>query len=574
MAAKARRRWIEDILAWLRKTGKPFFLVVNKTDGLDESACVNEFSRFGVETVIPIAAAHQRGIPQTARSGIAAICRWMWTPNILADESGRIRVAFVGRPNVGKSTLVNRLLGEERMIASDVPGTTRDSIAVDMERDGRQYRLIDTAGLRRRAKVEEAVEKFSVFKTLQAIENCQVAVVMLDAGEGVTEQDATVLGHVLDAGRALVIAVNKWDGQSDYQREQTRVVARPQALVLRLGRAGHHLRQARHRPARAVQGDPPRARLGDATNSARRRSPRRWKWPMKPSRRRSCAATSPSCASPIRAATIRRPSSSTATRLKTLTESYRRYLENFFRKRFKLVGTPVKFMFKEGVNPYEGKKNVLTDKQVEKQAPPDAPRQGQVSAHARPGQPGHSRRRARRSDWAGWTRPASSSTASHCCRDTLRPHWARDSPSVLVSAQRARSACSRVGRQRPCLTCARISRARWRGWKHCFAACEQQWLLTVPVDLRDIPDDLARDPDPCARVGRSRRRGAATPTACSRWSHSGRSRRPRGGDGALDAGAARSMNWSRSMRPGAFTNFHRADSVISTPPPICDVAAP
>ena len=107
------------------------------------------------------------------------------------------------------------------MIASDVPGTTRDSIAVDMERDGRPYKLIDTAGLRRRAKVEEAVEKFSVFKTLQAIENCQVAVVMLDAGEGVTDQDATVLGHVLDAGRALVIAVNKWDGQSTYQREQT-----------------------------------------------------------------------------------------------------------------------------------------------------------------------------------------------------------------------------------------------------------------------------------------------------------------------------------------------------------------
>ena len=139
---------------------------------------------------------------------------------IVADEPGRIRIAFLGRPNVGKSTLVNRLLGEERMIASDVPGTTRDSIAVDLERDGREYRLIDTAGLRRRSKVEEAVEKFSVFKTLQAIENCQVAVVLLDAGEGVTEQDATVLGHVLDSGRALVIAVNKWDGQDKYTREQ------------------------------------------------------------------------------------------------------------------------------------------------------------------------------------------------------------------------------------------------------------------------------------------------------------------------------------------------------------------
>ena len=129
-------------------------------------------------------------------------------------------VAVIGRPNVGKSTLVNRLLGEERMIASEVPGTTRDSIAADLERDGRLYRLIDTAGIRRKGRVEEAVEKFSVVKTLQAIERCQVAVLMLDATEGVTDQDATVLGAVLDAGRALVIGVNKWDGLSTYQREQ------------------------------------------------------------------------------------------------------------------------------------------------------------------------------------------------------------------------------------------------------------------------------------------------------------------------------------------------------------------
>ncbi|NEY37391.1 GTP-binding protein, partial [Streptomyces sp. PRKS01-65] len=130
----------------------------------------------------------------------------------------RIRIAFVGRPNVGKSTLVNRILGEERMIASDVPGTTRDSIAVDLERDGREYRLIDTAGLRRRSRVDEVVEKFSVVKTMQSIEQCQVAVLMLDATEGVTDQDATVLGAVLDAGRALVIAINKWDGLTEYQR--------------------------------------------------------------------------------------------------------------------------------------------------------------------------------------------------------------------------------------------------------------------------------------------------------------------------------------------------------------------
>ena len=138
----------------------------------------------------------------------------------LDNDPNRIRIAFVGRPNVGKSTLVNRILGEERMIASDVPGTTRDSIAVDLERDGREYRLIDTAGLRRRSRVDEVVEKFSVVKTMQSIEQCQVAVLMLDATEGVTDQDATVLGAVLDAGRALVIAINKWDGLTEYQREQ------------------------------------------------------------------------------------------------------------------------------------------------------------------------------------------------------------------------------------------------------------------------------------------------------------------------------------------------------------------
>ena len=162
-----------------------------------------------------MAAAHQRGVPELIELILPRLPADS-DVRVVDDDPERIRVAFIGRPNVGKSTLVNRLLGEERMIASEVPGTTRDSIAVDMERDGRQYRLIDTAGLRRRGKVEEAVEKFSVFKTLQAIENCQVAVVMLDATEGVTDQDATVLGHVLDAGRALVIAVNKWDGQSNY----------------------------------------------------------------------------------------------------------------------------------------------------------------------------------------------------------------------------------------------------------------------------------------------------------------------------------------------------------------------
>ena len=209
----------DDILRWLRKLSKPTVLVVNKSDGIDLQAALSEFSRYGLGEALPVSSAHRTGIDELLARTLGLLPEEGATET-LDDDPERVRIAFVGRPNVGKSTLVNRILGEERMIASEVPGTTRDSIAVDLERDGRKYRLIDTAGLRRRARVEEAVEKFSVVKTLQAIEQCQVAVLMLDATEGVTDQDATVLGAVLDAGKALVIAINKWDGRTDYERQQ------------------------------------------------------------------------------------------------------------------------------------------------------------------------------------------------------------------------------------------------------------------------------------------------------------------------------------------------------------------
>ena len=209
----------DDILRWLRKLSKPTLLVVNKSDGIDLQAAMSEFARYGFGDALPVSSAHRTGIDELLATAAKQLPQ-EGTTETLDEDPKRVRIAFVGRPNVGKSTLVNRILGEERMIASEVPGTTRDSIAVDLEREGRKYRLIDTAGLRRRAKVEEAVEKFSVFKTLAAIEQCQVAVLMLDASEGVTDQDATVLGAVLDAGKALVIAINKWDGRTDYERQQ------------------------------------------------------------------------------------------------------------------------------------------------------------------------------------------------------------------------------------------------------------------------------------------------------------------------------------------------------------------
>ena len=213
----------DELMQWLRKSGRPVMLVVNKTDGLDARAALAEFARYGFQDSFAVSSAHRQGIDALMERILARLPE-EGDSEELDDDPERMRLAFIGRPNVGKSTLVNRLLGEERMIASDVPGTTRDSIAADLEREGRKYRLVDTAGIRRKSKVHEAVETFSIIKTLQSIEQCQVAVVMLDASEGVTDQDASVLGAVLDSGRALVIAVNKWDGLDSYQRDQTQAL--------------------------------------------------------------------------------------------------------------------------------------------------------------------------------------------------------------------------------------------------------------------------------------------------------------------------------------------------------------
>ncbi|MGY0504493.1 ribosome biogenesis GTPase Der [Luteimonas sp. e5] len=351
----------DEILAWLRKSGRPVLLAVNKTDGIDSRQALGEFARYGFADMVPTAAAHRSGVeelveeilPRLPQAGQAE------DPD---DDPQRIRIAFIGRPNVGKSTLVNRILGEERMIASDVPGTTRDSIAVDLERDGRKYRLIDTAGLRRRSRVDEAVEKFSAVKTLQAIEQCQVAVLMLDASEGVTDQDASVLGAILDAGRALVIAVNKWDGLSQYQREQAEaLLARKLGFVdwaeaVRIsalhGSGLRELFRAVHRAHASANREFGTSEVTRAMEAAVEANP------------------PPSVRGHSPKLRFAHPGGSNpptfivhGNRLRTLPDSYRRYLENFFRKRFKLVGTPVRFVFKEGENPYKDRKNPLSERQ-------------------------------------------------------------------------------------------------------------------------------------------------------------------------------------------------------------------
>ena len=352
----------DDILRWLRKLSKPTLLIVNKADGIDLQSAMSEFARYGFGDALPTSSAHRTGIDEVLSAAMRLLPQ-VGTTETLDEDPKRVRIAFVGRPNVGKSTLVNRILGEERMIASEVPGTTRDSIAVDLERDGRKYRLIDTAGLRRRAKVEEAVEKFSVFKTLQAIEQCQVAVLLLDASEGVTDQDATVLGACLDAGRALVIAINKWDGRSDYERQQAEtLVARKLGFVdwserVRIsalhGSGLRELFKAVHRAHASATRKFSTADVTRAMEAAYEANPP----PVVRGHAAKLKFAHPGGESPPTIIIH-------GTRLKSLSATYQRYLENFFRKRFKLVGTPIRFVFKEGDNPYKDKKNVLTERQL------------------------------------------------------------------------------------------------------------------------------------------------------------------------------------------------------------------
>ncbi len=352
----------DDILGWLRKTARPTLLVVNKVDGVDETTALAEFARYGFDDVISISASHRQGIDDLLEQVLRRLPE-EGGAEALDEDPSRMRIAFVGRPNVGKSTLVNRLLGEERMIASEVPGTTRDSIAVDLERDGRQYRLVDTAGLRRKSRVDEAVEKFSVVKTLQSIEQCQVAVLLLDATEGVTDQDASVLGAILDAGRALVVAINKWDGLTSYQREQAEALlarklnfvdwAEAVRISAKHGSGLRELFAAIHRAHASATREFSTSEINKALEIAYETNP------------------PPSIRGHVSKLRYVHPGGNNpptfvvhGNRLKVLPESYKRYLENFFRKRFKLVGTPVRFVFREGTNPYEGKKNELSDRQI------------------------------------------------------------------------------------------------------------------------------------------------------------------------------------------------------------------
>ncbi|MHB8678710.1 MAG: ribosome biogenesis GTPase Der [Rudaea sp.] len=354
-----------NILDALRRSGKPVLLAVNKVDGLDESSALAEFSQFGFGASLPLAASHGRGVPALVETILAGLPAG--DPDAPAEEGANdgVRVAIVGRPNVGKSTLVNRLLGEERVVVSDVAGTTRDSIRVALERDGKRYTLIDTAGVRRRARVEEAIEKFSVIKTLQSIAAASVAVILLDAHEGVSEQDATLIGHVLDEGRALIIAVNKWDGLSTYEREQCR-----SSLARKLDFVGY----ARVVTISALHGSGI-AELMKAIDRAHASATREFGTAeLTRALEKAYASYQPPLvrghAPKLRFAHPGGTNPPTivihGSRTRHVAEAYRRYLENFFRKRFKLEGTPVRIEFRESENPFAGRKNVLNERQLRK----------------------------------------------------------------------------------------------------------------------------------------------------------------------------------------------------------------
>ena len=363
----------------LRKRNKRSLLVANKIDNIDPEMARAEFAPLGMGHAIGVAGAQGRGVNTLLEAALGEFPRDTEEEDLNANvaegeeavripgpsEKDGIKIAIIGRPNVGKSTLVNRMLGEDRVIVYDQPGTTRDSIYIPFERNDEKYTLIDTAGVRKRGKIHEEVEKFSVVKTLQAIKDANVVIFVMDAREGVVDHDLNLLGFAIEAGRALVIAINKWDGLTDYQREQAETM-----LSLRLGfvpwaesvrisaKHGSGLRElfkAIHRAHASATKEFGTSEVNKALEIAYETNP-------PPSIRGHVSKlryVHPGGANPPTFIVH-------GTRLKVLPESYKRYLENFFRKRFKLVGTPVRFIFREGANPYEGKKNVLTEKQIAK----------------------------------------------------------------------------------------------------------------------------------------------------------------------------------------------------------------
>jgi GTP-binding protein len=343
-----------DIARYLRKLGKLTVLCANKAEGMTEGVQLTEFYELGLGEVHPVSAAHGQGI----RSLVEKAFESLNLPD--EEEEGEeadptvIKLAVAGRPNVGKSTLINTWLGEERLVAFDLPGTTRDAITIPFERGGQKFELIDTAGLRKKGKVFEAIEKFSVVKTLQAIESANVVLLLLDATQGVTDQDAHIAGYILESGRAVVLAVNKWDAVDEYQREQLQRQIETRLAFLKfaplhfisavkrqgLGPVWTAIAQA-HRSAMIKMPTPVLTRL--LLEAVQFQSPKRAGMFRPKLRYAHQGGMNP----PVIVVH--------GNSLEHVTEAYKRFLEGRFRQEFKLVGTPLRIEMKTSRNPYADK---------------------------------------------------------------------------------------------------------------------------------------------------------------------------------------------------------------------------
>jgi GTP-binding protein len=342
-----------EIAHYLRRLGKPTVLVANKAEGMTQGLQLVEFFELGLGEVMPVSSAHGQGVRSMIEAALDTIPGLPEEDAEAAEpDTSVIRLAVAGRPNVGKSTLINVWLGEERLVAFDLPGTTRDAISVPFERDGKKFELIDTAGLRRKGKVFEAIEKFSVVKTLQAIESAHVVLLLLDATQGVTDQDAHIAGFILESGRAVVLAINKWDAVDAYQREQIDRQIETRLAFLKF--ASIHLISAKKR-----QGLAP---VWKSIIQAQASAMRKMTTPVLTRLLQEAVAFQ----APQRSGMFR-PKMRYAHQggmnppvivihgnsLQHVPDAYKRFLEGRFRKAFDLVGTPLRIEFKTADNPFK-----------------------------------------------------------------------------------------------------------------------------------------------------------------------------------------------------------------------------
>jgi len=359
----------EEIAAELRKRAQRVQVVVNKAEGRPREQVASDFHALGLGDPVAVSAAHGDNVRQLVEHALDTIApaaaaepdaaEGVEGVEALADAAAggepdaprRVRVAVVGRPNAGKSTLINTLLGEERLVAFDQPGTTRDAVAIDFERGGRPYTLVDTAGIRRRAKVRETIEKFSVVKTLQAIEDSNVCILMLDAPEGIADQDASIAGYLLEAGRAVVVAINKWDRVDAGERERIRSEFDRKLHFLRFARVhfvsaleatgiGALMRSVDEAHDAAMR-KLPTPRLTRALHEAVERQQPVRRGPVRPKLRYAHQGGQNPPIIVIHGSALQH-----------VGEAYRRYLEGWFRDHFQLVGTPLRVEFRSGANPY------------------------------------------------------------------------------------------------------------------------------------------------------------------------------------------------------------------------------